>query len=137
MRRVVLVLALAVLLLAPAALAGVPRMEMRPYTGGGVLYCGTVTLGGACFRLDGSETKVSLLVRDVTNAAMSVFYNFRKATPTTSSLGFGFFCVKVNDLAIPAGAEVMDIAVEPYDDVTGCGIEYPTATRGTIQANFA
>lgn len=133
-----------VLLLAPAALAGVPRTVEKEYTGSGVLYCSGAhgVYGGQCFALDGSEAFASVTIDDAIPLDVYGYWNFRKAfadpsNPDDRSLADGFFCGSVTGIPVPAGAEILDVVVSPPES-PGCGLEAGfTGTRGTITVQWS
>jgi len=133
--RVLLGAALALLLLAPQAVA-TPREERDRYTTGGVfvvdLGCALdLTPGGACFVVRPEDASVAVVIEDATGLPIRATLSFVRAdgVPTERVR----FCGSTGALPIPPGtAEVLvDFADAP---VPACSPA--VATAGAVTATF-
>ena len=140
-------LVLALLLLAPLALADAPRVESRIYVGpthdtsARVVAChapAPIAVDGACFPLDGSESNVDVTVEDATGLPVQAHVFFRDASGL--SLGGAFVCTSaVTSWAVPAGAATLNVWLIPnvvVDSPDDCPLLHGQATVGTVTASF-
>lgn len=137
MRALAVVLAV---LLAPAAFAAVPASQTERYVaaGGDVLVeCeGELNLGGACFDLDGSETFVTLTVRDDRFRHMGAYWAFDDGPDTALSneIAGGEFCDDAV-VGVPWGAVVLHVYVDQAYSTLNCP-HTSAGTTGSITAVF-
>jgi hypothetical protein len=130
----------ALVLLVPAVLAAVPRTEYRPYNVGVGLTAGCpgalLSVGGACFALDGSEASVSIAVRDSTfQVGVPAAWALRDAAD--AQLSNGWFCDSTGPITVPSGAARLYVWVGGVQNEVAAGCTPGLATTGLVEANFA
>lgn len=129
---------------ASAAVAGVPRREMRLYAAGaGDLTIACVAhndqpvanVGGACFEVDGDEVTVTVTIEDASGLPVGALYQFVDSDSGGNEIESATFCAGAS-VSVPADARQLFIYVHEIRGPFDCDGAIGSGTAGKITARF-
>lgn len=116
------------------------RSETKPYLFGGdalltdceLDHSAQLGAGGACFELNGNETKTTIKIHDFTARAVPGIYSFHDSAE--NSLQLGQFCGSISNVSVPPGAVTLYVyPAGPVFGVLNCPSKTAAATTGEIE----